>query len=260
MANVSCGGESTSDARFPYSRLILTDLEQQGVPDPNNDAAVLLHQQTSHNVKVLTDCGVSGPRDKISGFASQTYTSFDKIGVPIGMAFWGSPHWASKDQDSVTSHMESSQEFKTNAFESMGWLAGSAMILMCFNENYKVEFWHPLFNKKHGTEPDTRDPRQLTVLEGYFRQYQPIVSGSEHHLIGGGKHPRVLVAMLVPERFRDLLTYKGPKLDVGKTMYRILQTLQQGQEYAIELGGQSFELAYEIHLAKEESISDMDLS
>eukprot|EP00959_Pyramimonas_sp_CCMP1952_P403063 8445384-Pyramimonas_sp.AAC.1 len=66
--------------------------------------------------------------------------------------------------------------------------------------------------------------------------------------------------MFVPERCRDLLTYKSAKLDVGKTMCRILQTLQQGQEYAIELGGQSFELAYEIHLAKEEGISDIDLS
>eukprot|EP00959_Pyramimonas_sp_CCMP1952_P205772 4302936-Pyramimonas_sp.AAC.1 len=78
------------------------------------------------------------------------------------------------------------------------------------------------------------------------------MSGNGFHHVGGGADLRTMVSMLAPQRFRDMLTYKGHKLGVGMTTWKVLQNLGQGPEYAFELGGQSFALGYEIHLAATE--------
>ena len=60
-----------------------------------------------------------------------------------------------------------------------------------------------------------------------------------------------MVGLLVPSRFRHLVVYRDHELDVGMTMLNTLEHLAEG-EYAMELGGQSFELGLEIHLARQE--------
>eukprot|EP00959_Pyramimonas_sp_CCMP1952_P469165 9494465-Pyramimonas_sp.AAC.1 len=57
--------------------------------------------------------------------------------------------------------------------------------------------------------------------------------------------------MLVPSRFRDDIVWKGDQVDIGQTMLNVLPRLAD-TELAIELGGQSFNLAYEMVLARSE--------
>ena len=103
---------------------------------------------------------------------------------------------------------------------------------------------------------DTRESRHLVVCEAYFRQYTPLSSGDQFHELHSSQ--RVMVAMLVPARYRDLVTYTPDnKCDVGLTMWKVVQHL--GDEYAVELGGQAFTLAYEIHLARQQEESNMML-
>eukprot|EP00959_Pyramimonas_sp_CCMP1952_P191787 4010464-Pyramimonas_sp.AAC.1 len=56
----------------------------------------------------------------------------------------------------------------------------------------------------------------------------------------------------VPHRFKSLVTYTENRLDIGMTMYRVLQAIQQTGEVGMELGGHSFALSYEMCLAKAE--------
>eukprot|EP00959_Pyramimonas_sp_CCMP1952_P458666 9476990-Pyramimonas_sp.AAC.1 len=62
-----------------------------------------------------------------------------------------------------------------------------------------------------------------------------------------------MVAMLVPQRFRCALTYRDHQIDVGKTMLRVMELFQEN-EFAIELGGQTYSLSYEINLARQEEL------
>ena len=66
----------------------------------------------------------------------------------------------------------------------------------------------------------------------------------------------VMIAILVPARFKDLITsHDGVKIDVGTTMLKIYRQLGLQDEYAIELGGQTFSLSMELHLAKEAQLN-----
>ena len=80
----------------------------------------------------------------------------------LGLVFWGSPHWGGTTKDETTQGFSDSAQFKTNAWESMSWLAGSACIMMTFHACYKVEFWNPNYSKA-GSEADTRAKRQLVI-------------------------------------------------------------------------------------------------
>eukprot|EP00959_Pyramimonas_sp_CCMP1952_P285643 5972565-Pyramimonas_sp.AAC.1 len=94
---------------------------------------------------VLRAGGASGPFYGISGFKDHRvpYREFPQVtSDPISLVYWGSPHWSHKD-DSATAQFKSSEQSKTNSFESMAWLALNAFILMTFGCFYKVEFWQP---------------------------------------------------------------------------------------------------------------------
>ena len=128
----------------------------------------------------------------------------------------------------------------------MSWLSPQALVVMTFHQKYKVEFWNPGFN--NGSY--NRDPsRQLICSRTFFRKYRPTASGTQHHYLS--EVDRVMVGLLVPSRFRHLVVYRDHKLDVGMTMLNTLEHLAES-EYAMELGGQSFELGLEIHLARQE--------
>ena len=57
-----------------------------------------------------------------------------------------------------------------------------------------------------------------------------------------------MVAMLVPERYRHCLTYVSHKLDLGATCAKVLMCMSEN-EFAVELGGQTFSLSKEIAIA-----------
>ena len=123
---------------------------------------------------------------------------------------------------------------------------------MTFKEKYRTEFWGPTYNQdfKSG-KTDYRCNRELRVVEGFFRQYSPVGSGAMFQRLN--VEQKTMVGLLVPHRFRDAVTYRGEQCDVGVTMYKVLQLISsQGPEYAVEVGGQTFELGYEMVLAKQE--------
>ena len=261
---------------YPYTRLILTDLEQQQKPisrlgpaslnsagelepkEPWSEQAQKLYDTTRWNLKLLCNGGAAGPFFDISGFSGNKFLPFDEFAkmwnYKLGLVFWGSPHWGSQT-DETTQGFKDSDQFKTNAWESMSWLAGSACIMMTFHECYKVEFWSPRYNTdcKKGV-PDTRETRQLVVAPAYFRKYTPIGSGRNYSELHGNLE--VMISILVPARFKDLITsHDGVKIDVGTTMLKIYRQLGLQDEYAIELGGQTFALSMELHLAKEAQLN-----
>ena len=252
-----CHTPSLRFAGGPYSHLILTDLEQQPVPDRgehNDPDAVRLHWDTITNVHVLCAVGAKGPIYGISGFDDRRspFTPFMKMegGLDFGLVFWGSPHWGTV-RDRTTEAWKTSSEFKNNAFESMSWGAPRAMIAMTFNADYQVEMWSPLY-RRDASKPDTRELRALLVAPMYSRRYAPLASGPHYkHIRTEGE---TMVALLVPGRFRKFVTYRDDDvhIDIGKTLLRTLQFIQQTDQVAIELGGQSFSLGFELHLAKQE--------
>ena len=102
--------------------------------------------------------------------------------------------------------------------------------------------------------PDTRETRQLVVAPAYFRTYTPIGSGRNYSELHGKME--VMISILVPARSKDLITsHDGVKIDVGTTMLKIYRQLGLQDEYAIELGGQTFSLSMELHLAKEAQLN-----
>ena len=97
---------------------------------------------------------------------------------------------------------------------------------------------------------DTRVKRSLVVAEGFFREYRPLRSGMEFQYIRA--EGAVMVAMLVPGEFKYCVVWKDDQVDVGLTMLNMMYNLKES-EFAIELGGQSFGLAYEMVLALKET-------
>eukprot|EP00959_Pyramimonas_sp_CCMP1952_P152108 3182378-Pyramimonas_sp.AAC.2 len=266
---------------YPYQRLILTDLEQQPAPTsrlgqarvdeageldppvPWTEQAQKMYDVTNQNVKLLRGSGATGPFFNVSGFHSNKggnkFLPFDEFAkawqYKLGLVFWGSPHWGETKNDEMTQRWRDSAQFKTNAWESMSWLAGSACIMMTFHECYKVEFWSPNYHQGYSKGgPDTREKRQLVVAPAYFRNYTPIGSGNEYSEMHSKL--QVMIALLVPARFKDLITYyDGIHVDVGMTMLRIYRQLHSRDEYALELGGQTFALSMELHLAREAQLA-----
>ena len=236
---------------WPFRKLILTELDYPTSPGQDADEATIkLYEDTNSHLKILCDQGATCLYG-ISGFSGSKGTTYNLAngGKPLGLVFWGSPHWGG--DDCSPDGMTNSSQFKTNAFESMSWLSPQALVLMTFHQQYKVEFWNPGFNSPgFNNGSDNRDPsRQLICSPTFFRKYRPTASGTQHHYLC--EVDRVMVGLLVPSRFRHLVVYRDHELDVGMTMLNTLEHLAEG-EYAMELGGQSFELGLEIHLARQE--------
>ena len=242
----------------PYSQIILTDLEAPA-QDTNNERSVELFDEIQRNLTKLQLGGAQGPHYGISGFRVPSermdYARVaEREGFKVGMAYWGSPDWSHNrmpryfDHDTIP-HTTTSDVFKTNAWESMRWLSRDCFNCITFSPKDKVEFYPPQWKRQDERE-DFPTGRQLIVGEGYFRQYVPLMSGGQRHPISLPGEP-ILVAMLVPTRFRECLHYTQERLDFGKTCLAVLNTLAP-TERAIELGGQTFSLTFEIHLAKVE--------
>ena len=239
-----------------FQKLVLTDLAEV-IPNVQSEAEIRLQQVPLRNVHALRQGGAQGPLFGYSGFEDEddkTYMLYTELGKQInktaGLTIWGSPHWSTAP-DGSTESFRDSNAFKTNAFESMSWNSNTGFILMTFGEEFKPEFWHPKYNAriKAGVQ-DTRVKRSLLVTEGFFREYKPLRSGTEFHYVKGGEGA-VMVAMLVPGRFKHCVAWKDDLVDVGLTMLNIMCCLTES-EYAIELGGQSFGMAYEMVLALKE--------
>ena len=242
----------------PYSQIILTDLEAPA-QDTNNERSVELFDEIQRNLTTLQLGGAHGPHYGISGFRVPSermdYVRVaERLGFKVGMAYWGSPDWSHNrmpryfDHDTIP-HTTTSDVFKTNAWESMRWLSRDCFNCITFSPKDKVEFSPPQWTRQDCRE-DFPTGRQLIVGEGYFRQYVPLMSGGLRHPVSWKREP-TFVAMLVPTRFRECLHYTQERLDFGKTCLAVLNKLAP-TEVAIELGGQTFSLTFEIHLAKME--------
>ena len=253
---------------LPYSRIILTDLEAPA-QDTHNEKSVELFEEVKTNLATLLSGGAQGPHYGISGFRLPSalclnggrisgvvdYASMaEGLGFKVGVAYWGSPDWSHNcipryfDHDPIP-HTTASDDFKTNAWESMRWLSRDCFNCITFSPKDKVEFYPPQWKRQDCGE-DFPTGRQLIVGEGYFRQYVPLMSGGLRHPVSWKREP-TFVAMLVPTRFRECLHYTQERLDFGKTCLAVLNKLAP-TEVAIELGGQTFSLTFEIHLAKME--------
>ena len=245
---------------LPYSQIILTDLEAPA-QDTHNEKSVELFEEVKTNLATLQSGGAQGPHYGISGFRLQSahpyvdYASMaEGLGFTVGVAYWGSPDWSHNripryfDHDPIP-HTTASDDFKTNAWESMRWLSRDCFNCITFSPKDKVEFYPPQWKRQDEGE-DFPTGRQLIVGEGYFRQYVPLMSGGLRRPISWKREP-TFVAMLVPTRFRECLHYTQERLDFGKTCLAVLNKLAP-TEVAIELGGQTFSLTFEIHLAKME--------
>ena len=239
--------QSPRDA-LTFRKLVLTDL-QEHVPFIENDAQMALHAVIHSNLKTLCDLGACGPFYRVSGLETESYPLYPTclMGRSIGLTYWGSPHWGRPD-DRGAFPFQDSQTFKTNAWESMSWNSPNGVVAMTFPQVYGVEFYHPAYNKFAYRDDDNRCERILTVAKGYFREYTPMVSGSELQEIHGGD---TMVSFLIPERFMHCITWRGARLDFGMTCLNCLNVLEDN-EFAIELGGQTFALSMEICRAKQE--------
>ena len=236
----------------PLSRLVLTDQVEQKIDqfeDPTEEEIMLLGT-TRENLMSLKTLGAQGPYYGISGLIDEHCEQYDKWmeAYNIGLVFWGSPHW-SEVKDRSRFRFRCTADFKTNAFGSMSWHSPSAFVLMTFPEKYGVEFYQPKYNEYYASmRKDPRIDRCLFVTEGAFRQYKPLASGSQYYEIcKQGK--RIMVAMLVPQRFMPCVHWRDEKIDVGRTLLSVLNRLSPHAEIAMELGGQSFSLSMEIILA-----------
>ena len=233
---------------FTFRKLVLTDL-QEHVPFIENDAQMALHAVIHSNLKTLCDLGACGPFYRVSGLETESYPLYPTclMGRSIGLTYWGSPHWG-RPADRGAFPFQDSQTFKTNAWESMSWNSPNGVVAMTFPVAYGVEFYHPAYNKFAYRDADNRCERILIVAKGYFREYTPMVSGSELHETHGGD---TMVSFLIPERFMHCITWRGARLDFGMTCLNCLNVLEDN-EFAIELGGQTFALSMEIFRAKQE--------
>ena len=96
----------------------------------------------SENAIQLRTYGATGPIYGINGFPMDA-TSSDSVRdfrsllpspYKIALVYWGSPHWHGNNTERERAErFRNSSEFKTNAFESMGWLSGSAFPAMAFS-------------------------------------------------------------------------------------------------------------------------------
>ena len=142
-------------AHTPLGKYVLTDLvlPQEHQVDGAEHAAL---DEAMENALQLRACGASLPIYGINGFpvdatcpgSVRDFRSLVSSPCRIALVYWGSPNWHGNNTE--RKHAEglgNSSEFKTNAFESMGWLSGSAFTAMTFSSRYGVQFYHPLYNK-----------------------------------------------------------------------------------------------------------------
>ena len=240
---------------LPYHNLILTDLKEQ-VPRIENAAEMELGRVTQHNVTTLRGLGAKGPFYGITGIEApgKPWTMFCDCpgakGLPLGLAFWGSPHWDGSEEQGAF-RFRSSDGFKSGAFESLSWHAPTGVVAMSFLERHMVEFYSPKYNSRHGKYEDNRSERVLIVAQGHFRAYRPMVSGPKLRQISESGNQKTMIALLVPERFMGCIKWVGPRVDVGVSFLHVLEHMDMS-ERAVEVGGQTYAMSVEIHLAKEE--------
>ena len=242
---------------FPLVKLFFTDLlsgtrdctvdHNQHTKWTSEELHKTLVAKTAENVEKLHAAGAVGPLFGISGFETQSTEEregkrdFGKLlasNLEWGLVFWGSPHFADSNWDLCHGCKETttSEDFKSSSFESMAYLAPRAFIMMTFSAKYKLEFWHPLYNKSKG--------RHLVITKGYARQYRPIGSGRNYRCLA----QTTMVAMLVPYKLMKCIEYFDDGMDIGKTLLNIVDQLGPS-ERAIELGGQDFSMSAEILLS-----------
>eukprot|EP00959_Pyramimonas_sp_CCMP1952_P294261 6155141-Pyramimonas_sp.AAC.1 len=75
---------------------------------------------------------------------------------------------------------------------------------MTYTNEHKVEYWSPTC-KTDRSQPELREPRQIIVAPCYNRGYVPLSSGTQYREM---TRDHVNVALLVPGRFRTLVTYR----------------------------------------------------
>ena len=79
-------------------------------------------------------------------------------------------------------------------------------------------------------------------------------SGSELSPINEPGKVNTMIALLVPERFMNCMSWCGAKLDVGMSFLKCLKSLGEN-ECAIELGGQTYSLSMEMVYAQAEDMA-----
>jgi len=191
------------------------------------------------------------PYRNVSGFpkktgdpeALQTPTEFVGANSSVALLLWGSPHKHPSD-DGPMVHGPSSHvgngTWKTQAFESMAWLAPDGFVAMTFSSKYMVELYQPQHD-------DDAHNRVLLSTRLLFRQYVPMQS-SPLRRVPITDTTNVMGAFLVPYRFMTCLDWRGDALDFGSTMLRVLTALR-GTEKAVALGVYDCSLEKEIGLA-----------
>lgn len=208
------------------------------------------------NASVLGELGCQlaedgGPFNAVSGFAKQEADSADvqvpediiPAGTKVGMLLWGSPH---PNPSACTGQYHGSHDtgadYKTQAFESMAWLAPEAFIAMPFPEKYRVEFYQPLHHK-------SAVARTLVVTRIHVQQYVPMCSSNGYrYSIYGVDKDSIMVAMLVPPRYLSCLSFKEGALDLGMTILNVLLVMP-ADERGVALGCYDLSCEMEIYLA-----------
>jgi hypothetical protein len=203
---------------------------------------------TSHGA----NCDGVNPINMVSGFTSQDadLTTFPDLKTPSelspggmkGLKFlmWGSPHpRASSDESKCHGCSSISAEYKTNAFESMAWLAPMGSVFMMFLSKFRVELYQP----RH--HPDATS-RLLMCGKMFSRNYIPMASGNGMRFtIPDADIQEVMVAMLlIPEHIQHL-TMVGENIDFGTTALKIIRSLA-GVEFGVALG--VYDLSLEMEL------------
>jgi hypothetical protein len=196
------------------------------------------------------------PFNNVSGFAKSASESIlnpiDVIppGCNVGLLLWGSPHPnpSSCDRESHGC-FTTGATYKTNAFESMAWLAPSGFICMPFPQKYVVEFFQP--------QQPAAAQRILVVSKAYVREYVPMTSSNTvRYPISGATKDSVMVACLVPPRFLESLAWMPDgQLDLGLTLLNVLAALTPFEK-GVALG--CYDLSCEMEIVAAGGFEDCD--
>ena len=254
--------------QLPLANLFVTDLSRLGhidEEDMNDDCKVQEGREGDkpayaimlENAKQLKLLGCQLDKDdlpfnKVSGFEVHTPSTNLRNpgnvlpkGKKVGLLFWGSPHPNPSSCDgSNHGSREVGSGFKTNAFESMAWLAPGAFVAMTFPVKYMVEFYQPLHHAQ-------AQSRTLIVAKAHVRSYKPMVSSHGYrYTIPIESRDGVVVAMLVPFQLLQSVVFLDDAIDVGRTLLNVLQGLPE-DEKGVALGCYDLSLEMElVHAAK----------
>jgi len=222
--------------------------------------AVSAYDQMLANCDQLKQYGAlldgSHPFNRVSGFAIESdedYTQFPGIKSPaeldssrtLKFLMWGSPHPnASSSNSDFHGSNATSSVYKTNAFESMAWLAPSGSIFMAFPEKYRVEMYQPM----HDLQATNRI---LVCGKMLSRYYTPMASGNGMRFpVPGSSIDGVMVSMLLLPEHMKYLTMVGDRIDFGSTAFKILNSLSD-TEFGVALGVYDLSLEMELFHAME---------